>query len=391
MRRNAEFSRGVPFGRCQDQSAERRGGCAAPAGRHVECVKGDLADRATKGFVPRIESDVGCVSAVVGDLLWGVWWRKEGVDSGCVSLFIPVSSVHPILQILIETTAAPTAHLLAALVGGCASTVAATPLWVIRTRIMTQTKAGPPPAPPPTPYFYHGIWDASKTIYRKEGPRAFYKGLAPSLLGVTHVVVQFPLYEHFKVYFSENLTSSQTPLGHDNTIQPSGILKSHSLSPLVLVLSSSISKTIASLLTYPHEVIRTRLQTQTSNTLHPCLYPISSPSNPGTTTTAASNVTPRKLYRGILGTARRILKEEGTHGLYKGFGTNLVRTVPSSVITLCTFELVRRELGWKRNGIYNKTCRPRAVLVFARFVNAKGHLLVATVPNALDIGKKKRN
>jgi putative effector of murein hydrolase len=36
-------------------------------------------------------------------------------------------------------------------------------------------------------------------IYRSEGSRAFYRGLIPSLLGIAHVAVQFPLYEQLKI------------------------------------------------------------------------------------------------------------------------------------------------------------------------------------------------
>ena len=40
------------------------------------------------------------------------------------------------------------------------------------------------------------------TIYRTEGWRAFFRGLFPSLLGITHVAVQFPLYEALKRWAS---------------------------------------------------------------------------------------------------------------------------------------------------------------------------------------------
>jgi len=42
--------------------------------------------------------------------------------------------------------------------------------------------------------------DAARTIYRSEGIRAFYRGLLPSLLGIAHVAVQFPLYEQLKIW-----------------------------------------------------------------------------------------------------------------------------------------------------------------------------------------------
>jgi hypothetical protein len=50
---------------------------------------------------------------------------------------------------------------------------------------------------------YRHTLDAAITIYRSEGPRAFYRGLLPSLLGIIHVAVQFPLYEQLKVWASK--------------------------------------------------------------------------------------------------------------------------------------------------------------------------------------------
>ena len=50
---------------------------------------------------------------------------------------------------------------------------------------------------------YRHTLDAALTIYRSEGIRAFYRGLLPSLLGIIHVAVQFPLYEKLKMWARE--------------------------------------------------------------------------------------------------------------------------------------------------------------------------------------------
>ena len=87
------------------------------------------------------------------------------------------------------------------------------------------------------------------------------------------------------------------------------------LPPHVILLCSATSKMIASMATYPHEVIRTRLQTQRR---------LIDPSIP-----------PRK-RSGVVGTVKKILHFEGWRGLYKGLSINLIRTVPNSAVTMLT-------------------------------------------------------
>jgi hypothetical protein len=54
------------------------------------------------------------------------------------------------------------------------------------------------------PRYLHTL-DAARTIYRSEGIKAFYRGLLPSLLGIAHVAVQFPLYEQLKMWSRESV------------------------------------------------------------------------------------------------------------------------------------------------------------------------------------------
>ncbi|KAG8909482.1 hypothetical protein FRC01_006906 [Tulasnella sp. 417] len=85
-----------------------------------------------------------------------------------------------------------TVHLLASVTAGATGTFCTSPLWVVKTRFMTQR---------PEEVRYKHTIDAFRIIYRNEGFKAFYRGLIPSLFGVTHVLVQFPLYEHLKEWY----------------------------------------------------------------------------------------------------------------------------------------------------------------------------------------------
>ncbi|KAG1492947.1 hypothetical protein G6F47_005947 [Rhizopus delemar] len=183
-------------------------------------------------------------------------------------------------------------HIASAMSAGALSTILTNPLWVIKTRLMTQNER--------TLYRYNNTIHAFSTIAKEEGFRGFYKGLGPSLIGISHVAVQFPLYEKLKVVLHTEMTT-----GGSSSI----------------LLASALSKMAASLATYPHEVIRTRLQNQTRK--------------------------PYK-YNGIVHAIKVMSKEEGVRGFYKGLSTNLVRTVPSSALTILTYELVVRKLdSWK--------------------------------------------
>ncbi|KAJ1742348.1 hypothetical protein IWW42_003893 [Coemansia sp. RSA 1085] len=169
-------------------------------------------------------------------------------------------------------------HVLSAMGAGGSTSILTNPIWVLKSRFMTQSNY--------TEYRYTSIRHAVQMINKAEGWRGFYKGLGSSLLGVTHVAVQFPLYEQLK--------SIRVDAGHRS--QSSQIL-----------FASALSKMVASSVTYPHEVIRTRLQNQSKQ--------------------------PYK-YTGIIHAARLIYHEEGIWAFYRGLSTNLIRTVPASMASL---------------------------------------------------------
>lgn len=199
-------------------------------------------------------------------------------------------------------------HILSAMSAGATSTICTNPLWVIKTRFMTQM---------PGEVRYKHTLDAALTIYRTEGLSAFYRGLLPSLLGILHVAVQFPLYEQLKILAQKD---RNTPLSSQS-----------------ILACSAVSKMFASIATYPHEVVRTRLQTEKRLLVKGggVQDPVSSD----------GMVKSKQPPRGIVAITKAMIKNEGWRALYKGLSVNLLRTVPNSAVTMLTYELLMRHLA----------------------------------------------
>ena len=86
---------------------------------------------------------------------------------------------------------------------------------------------------------YTGMINACVRIIREEGIKTIYSGLLPSLLLTSHAAIQFVIYEYLK----------QLEVKHDIAIgYKTGLC------------CGAISKFCASLITYPLQVFRSRMQ-----------------------------------------------------------------------------------------------------------------------------------
>ena len=83
---------------------------------------------------------------------------------------------------------------------------------------------------------------------------------------------------------------------------------------------------VASTTTYPLQVVKARLQQRSQ------IVEVSE-------TTGEIVVTNRE-YSGVMDCVRRILRNEGWGGFFKGCVTNAVRVAPSAAITFVTYEFV---------------------------------------------------
>eukprot|EP00050_Salpingoeca_kvevrii_P008615 m.303966 g.303966 ORF g.303966 m.303966 type:complete len:320 (-) comp16433_c0_seq1:160-1119(-) len=182
-------------------------------------------------------------------------------------------------------------HCIGAVSAGCLADCVTNPLWVVRTRMVTAIYHSTDAAA------YTSTIGALRGIVQREGFLSLYKGLTASFLGLFHVAIQFPLYERLK-----RIARDSSPNGRET--------------PVGLVLASGFSKLVASTITYPHEVLRARMQDSRS-------YGPNS----------------------LRATYRAVVTQEGLGALYTGLGVNLARVLPATVVTFVSYEFLVRWLN----------------------------------------------
>lgn len=144
------------------------------------------------------------------------------------------------------------------------------------------------------PGAYTSILDGSRQILRSEGLAGFYRGLIPSLVGVSHGAVFFAVYEPLKSWRARMKHEADT-------------------STLDTLIVTTVGKIIAASATYPYQVVRARLQTYDAGAE----------------------------YRGVRDTMEQIRQAEGLKGFYKGMGPGLVRVLPSVWVTFLVAEKMK--------------------------------------------------
>ncbi|VDK56114.1 unnamed protein product [Anisakis simplex] len=162
------------------------------------------------------------------------------------------------------------------------------PIWVAKTRLCLQyeNQLGKR---------YTGMIHCIRRMAVEEGFSALYKGFVPGLLGTGHGALQFMLYNYLK----------------DSHYRKLGVTSDYKLSTIDYLLYSSASKIVATTLTFPYQLLRTRLQDQHAD------------------------------YRGVWDVCKRTFQKEGIFGFYKGLYMANIRQVPAAVVTFITYENVR--------------------------------------------------
>ncbi|CAM9016606.1 hypothetical protein WICANDRAFT_76973 [Wickerhamomyces anomalus NRRL Y-366-8] len=178
-------------------------------------------------------------------------------------------------------------YLISAFSAGSFTAVLTNPIWVLKTRILSTSKIAPGA--------YIGVIDGFKRVVKEEGILGFWKGLTPSLMGVSQGALQFTMYDTLKYRFR----------GDDGL----GKLKVYEY-----IIMSCVSKITATLMVYPCQVLKSRLQDYES-------------------------ITKRKTVKQVV---EGIWRLEGIGGFYKGVVPNIIRVLPATCITFGVYEQMRR-------------------------------------------------
>ncbi|KAK4537832.1 hypothetical protein CDCA_CDCA14G3857 [Cyanidium caldarium] len=166
------------------------------------------------------------------------------------------------------------------------------PLWVVRTRIITQIlREGKVCQQSSTSPRGMSIVRATQGIVREEGFRGLYRGTAVAMAGFPAASVQFALYEPMKSMLLSESSASSPP------------------NVVCLAVASSVSSFVSQMVCFPLEVVRTRIQ-------------------------SGMEGPDMRLFALI----RRMLARKGLRSFYRGLMPSMLRTVPNSAAALVSYE-----------------------------------------------------
>ncbi|XP_048474023.1 calcium-binding mitochondrial carrier protein SCaMC-1-like [Rhincodon typus] len=150
---------------------------------------------------------------------------------------------------------------------------------------------------------YMGIFHCAQKMLRTEGPRAFFKGYVPNVIGIIpYAGIDLAVYETVKNQYLQAYGRSSTDPG-----------------VFVLLGCGTISSTCGQLASYPLALVRTRMQAQAVIKNEPQLSMIQQ--------------------------FTRIVQGEGWSGLYRGITPNFMKVIPAVSISYVVYEYMKFFLG----------------------------------------------
>ncbi|KAI0547331.1 mitochondrial carrier [Xylaria curta] len=178
--------------------------------------------------------------------------------------------------------------MMAGALAGSATVILTNPIWVVNTRMTTRKESleasrelvvegsgakavhGKPKAPTTI--------GTLMTLLREEGPQALFRGVIPALVLVINPILQYTLFEQMKNIFEAR--------------------RKRNITPTMAFFLGALGKLFATSITYPYITVKSQM-----------------------------HVAGNGQKEGMTQAIRRVIKEEGYAGLYKGIGPKVTQSV----------------------------------------------------------------
>ncbi|KAL9845337.1 solute carrier family 25 member 36 [Geothlypis trichas] len=185
-------------------------------------------------------------------------------------------------------------HMISAGVAGFTAITTTNPIWLVKTRLQLDARNRGEKR--------MSAFECARKVYRLDGFRGFYRGMSASYAGISETVIHFVIYESIKKKLLEYKTAGAMDNEEESVKEASDFVR--------MMMAAATSKTCATSIAYPHEVVRTRLREEGTK------------------------------YRSFFQTLSLLVREEGYGSLYRGLTTHLIRQIPNTAIMMSTYEVV---------------------------------------------------
>ncbi|MCJ1433892.1 hypothetical protein MMC27_003257 [Xylographa pallens] len=166
--------------------------------------------------------------------------------------------------------------MIAGAIAGSATVLITNPIWVVNTRMTARKSSSDLPSNSKSARAPSTL-ATLRSLFKDEGPTALFAGVLPALVLVINPILQYTIFEQLK-----------------NALE-----KRRKVLPRDVFLLGAIGKLLATSITYPYITVKSRMH-------------------------VASKDGPQD---GMLESVRRIVREEGYAGLYKGIGPKVTQSV----------------------------------------------------------------
>ncbi|GAD99454.1 peroxisomal membrane protein Pmp47 [Paecilomyces variotii No. 5] len=160
--------------------------------------------------------------------------------------------------------------MIAGAIAGSATVLITNPIWVVNTRMTTRKNESEESLPGAGPKKSRSTLQTLRDLLREEGPRALFSGVLPALILVINPILQYTIFEQLK-----------------NVVE-----RRRRVTPKDAFYLGALGKILATTITYPYITLKSRMH-------------------------VASKDGPKETLNGTL---KKIIRDEGYAGLYKGIG-----------------------------------------------------------------------